>query len=267
MSEATSLPLRGRGVLLTRPAAQAAALTARLEALGAQVHCFPLIEILPLAQPQILRALAGRLAEFDLAFFVSGNAVAHALGELPRALWPAALRVATVGPGTARALHEAGFDEVLVPIERFDSEAVLELPAFAPAAVSGKRVLVLRGDGGRELLADTLRQRGARVEQVACYRRAPPAGDPAILLDIASQGRLHALSLTSSEGADNLAVLLGERTQPFLARLPVFVPHERIGERAARLGASQVVRTAAGDEALIEALVGFFAADGTQRPI
>lgn len=266
MSMAPSLPLQGRGVLVTRPAAQAAALAAELTALGARVACFPLIEILPPAEPQALRALAARLGEFDLAFFVSANAVTHALAELPRAGWPATLRIATVGPGTARALHDAGFAEVLVPAERFDSEAVLDLPAFAPAAVAGKRVLVLRGDGGRELLADTLRQRGARVEQVSCYRRAAPTADPTPLLDAAAHGRLHAISLTSSEAADNLVALLGSRAAELLTRLPVFVPHARIAERVAALGGRRIHETAGGDAGLVAALVAFFAAEDASSP-
>lgn len=266
MTQSARLPLQGRGVLITRPAAQAASLAERLQSQGAQVWNFPTIDILPLEDDAPLRALGLRLASFDLAFFVSSNAVRQALAVLPRADWPATLRVATVGPGSAAALREAGFAYVIVPAERFDSEGVLALPEFAPQAVQGRRVLVLRGDGGRELFAETLRARGAEVEQVSCYRRRQPSGDVAPILAAWQAGQLHAISLTSSEGVDNFAALLGEPATALLAALPVFVPHERVAARARMQGAVRVICHAAGDDGMLAALVAFFAASGAERP-
>lgn len=262
---AAARPLAGCGVVITRPAAQMPALAAALEAQGATPWSFPVIDILPPADPAALSALAPRLASFDLAFFVSPNAVAHALARLPRALWPAGLRVATVGPGTARALREAGFAEVLLPSARFDSEGVLDLPAFQTEALRGKRVLVLRGDGGRELVADTARLRGAEVELVACYRRIRATSDPQPLLAVWAAGQVHALSLTSSEGAGYFAEILGPSAPDVLAALPIFVPHPRIAARVQALGGVHVVPHEAGDQGLIAALVAFFAAKGASR--
>lgn len=253
-----ALPLAGRRIVITRPRDQAEGLIAALQALGAEVHSFPVIDIAPLEDQSALQDLAARLPAAGLAFFVSANAVSHALTAIPRAIWPAGLRVATVGPGTAVALRQAGFDDVIVPVQRYDSEAVLDLPEFQAQAVTGLPVLVFRGDGGRELLADTLRERGARVELVTCYRRRRASLDAAPLHADFQAGKLDALVFSSSEGVRYFIDIVGTAGRDMLARLPVFVPHPRIGEEAARLGASRVVLTAAGDVGIAQTLSEHF---------
>ena len=251
-------PLAGRSIVVTRPAGQADGLCAALEALGAEPLCFPLLTIAPVADPAPLQAMARRLGEFSLAFFVSPNAVRFALDAmLPVAPWPAGLKVATVGKGSEAALAERGFTGVIAPSIGFDSESVLALPAFQVDAVDGRRVLVLRGDGGRDLLGDTLTARGARVEYLTCYHRGGPADDPAPLVERARAGRLDALTLTSSEGVAHLLALPGV---DMLKAVPVFVPHPRIAAAAEEGGFAQVVLTGPGDRGLIDGLAAHFAA-------
>lgn len=251
-------PLAGRTIVVTRPAGQADSLCAAVTALGAEALCFPLLTIAPVADPAPLQAMARRLADFSLAFFVSPNAVRLALDAmLPVAPWPAGVQVATVGKGSEAALAERGFTRVIAPSIGFDSEAVLALPAFQADAVAGRRVLVLRGDGGRDLLGDTLTARGARVEYLCCYHRGGPADDPAILVDLARTGRLDALTLTSSEGVAHLLALPGAEV---LKAVPVFAPHPRIAAAAGEGGFAQVVLTGPGDTGLIEGLAAHFAA-------
>ncbi len=251
-------PLAGRSIVVTRPAGQADGLCAALEALGAEPLCFPLLTIAPVADPAPLQAMARRLGEFSLAFFVSPNAVRFALDAmLPVAPWPAGLKVATVGKGSEAALAERGFTGVIAPSIGFDSESVLALPAFQVDAVNGRRVLVLRGDGGRDLLGDTLTARGARVEYLTCYHRGGPADDPALLVERARAGRLDALTLTSSEGVAHLLALPGV---DMLKAVPVFVPHPRIAAAAEEGGFAQVVLTGPGDRGLIDGLAAHFAA-------
>jgi uroporphyrinogen-III synthase len=237
--------LTGKCILLTRPAGQNEALAAALQAHGAEAWLLPLIEILPPAEADAaaLQAMAAQLPDFDLAFFVSPNAVEHALRLLPRPLWPASLRVATVGPGTARALHEAGFAEVIVPSNGFDSEAVLALPEFSAPAVAGRRVLILRGNGGRELLAESLFARGVQLAVRTCYQRRAPVLDVAPLLQAAHTGRLQAMVFSSSEAVDNLAQQLAAHTPALLRSAPVFVPHARIAQRLRELGAGELIET------------------------
>lgn len=251
-------PLAGRSIVVTRPAGQADGLCAALEALGAEPLCFPLLTIAPVADPAPLQAMARRLGEFSLAFFVSPNAVRFALDAmLPVAPWPAGLKVATVGKGSEAALAERGFTGVIAPSIGFDSESVMALPAFQVDAVDGRRVLVLRGDGGRDLLGDTLTARGARVEYLTCYHRGGPADDPALLVERARAGRLDALTLTSSEGVAHLLALPGV---DMLKAVPVFVPHPRIAAAAEEGGFAQVVLTGPGDRGLIDGLAAHFAA-------
>ncbi|MDR2092946.1 MAG: uroporphyrinogen-III synthase [Azoarcus sp.] len=251
--------LAGRTIVVTRPSAQAGALCRAIEGESGRAFRFPLLEILPPSDPGVFAALAARLDDFDLAFFVSANAVAHGLdGLLAQRAWPPGLRVATVGQGSARALRSRGFGEVIAPESGFDSEAVLALPAFAPEAVRGRAVLILRGEGGRELLGETLAARGARVEYLACYRRCCPEVDPAPLLALVERGEVDALLLTSGEGTDNLARLVGAAGLARLAALPVFVPHPRIVARCRDHGFTQIMRTEGGDDVLLRTLAAFF---------
>ena len=254
----SGLPLAGRTVAVTRPAAQADSLCAALVRLGAEPLRFPLLTITAVADPAPLQAVAGHLGDFDLAFFVSPNAVNFALDALlPVAPWPARLAVATVGLGSEAALAVRGFHDVIAPRAGFDSESVLALPEFQAEAVAGRRVLILRGDGGRDLLGNTLIERGAHVDYLTCYHRGGPDADPAPLFEHARRGRLDALTVTSSEGIAHLLALPGWAV---LADVPLFVPHPRIAEAARRGGFATVIPTGPGDSGLLDGLRAHFAA-------
>ena len=249
--------LSGRRILVTRPAAQAEALCAAIVAQGGEPVRLPLLGIGPAEDTAELAAIVPRLDEFDLAFFVSPNAIQYALDFiLPLRAWPATLAVATVGKGSAASLHARGFDRVISPPAGFDSEAVLALDAFSASRVVGRKVLILRGNGGRPLLGETLRARHAQVEYVSCYRRwtMTYAEDELAAL----VGALDALTLTSTEAvAPFAAQLQGERVA-VLRRLPVFVPHERIAEAARGAGFATVVTTAPADAGLLAGMASYF---------
>ena len=148
--------------------------------------------------------------------------------------WPATLHALAPGPGTAAALAATGIRDVTIPATTFDSEGLLALPAFAQPA--GKRVVIFRGEGGRDVLGDTLRARGATVEYVDCYRRAAPQSGAGGLAEALRDGRAHALTFTSSEGIDNLWALLDADARARMQRLPAFVPHPRIADARAQPG-------------------------------
>ena len=250
--------LAGRRVVVTRPAGQTAHMAALIRAAGGEPVLFPALEILDAEDLQPVLALIERLDAFELAIFVSANAVDKALALVQaRRAWPAGLRVATVGRGSARALQRHGFAEVIAPSERFDSEALLDLPELKD--VAGKRVVIFRGDGGRELLGDTLAARGAAVEYAECYRRGRPKADTAPLLALWERRQLDAFTVTSSEGLANLCDMLGEAGRQWLKQTPLFAPHERIAAAARALGVQTVVLTGPGDEGLIAGLAAFFA--------
>ena len=249
-------PLAGRTIVVTRPAAQAAPLAEAIATAGGQPLIFPLLEISPVADLAPVHAAAARLAECALAVFISPNAVEHAWPAIQAAGgWPASGPIpAAVGQGTVKALAALGVHGCIAPTERFDSEALLALPALASSAVDGKKVLIFRGDGGRELLADTLRERGARVDCIACYRRQGPSSGTAPLLAAWRAGRLDALTVSSSEGLRYLVDLLDPEGRAYLAATPLFVPHARIADNARALGLHQVVLTAGADAGLLAGL-------------
>lgn len=250
--------LAGRRVVVTRPAGQAAHMAALIRAAGGEPLLFPALEIFDAGDSAQLGALIARLETFDLAIFISANAVDKALALVrERRAWPPALRVATVGRGSERELQRHGFSAVIAPAERFDSEGLLALPELKE--VAGKRVVIFRGEGGRELLGETLIARGAAVEYAECYRRGRPSADPAALLARCARGELDAFTVTSSEGLANLYAMLGEAGRQCLEGTPLFAPHERIAAAARALGVQTVVPTGPGDEGLVKGLADFFA--------
>ena len=243
-------PLAGLRIVVTRPREQAAELARRIGQLGGESIVFPLLEITPLADQRPLQAVVAHLHDFNLAIFISPNAARYGMQAILAAgALPANLRVATVGPGSARVLHELGVTAVLAPQQRFDSEALLELSELQD--VKGWRVAIFRGESGRELLGDTLKARGASVEYVACYQRSKPQQDVASLLAVTPD----ALTASSSEALGYLGEMLGEAGKAKFALLPLFVPHARIAESAKKLGWQQVIVTAGADDGLLSGLV------------
>ena len=248
-------PLAGRTVLVTRPARQAAALAHRIEAAGGKAFEFPAlaIEAVPAAA---LAAPLAQLRNADIAVFISPNAAQFGMAAIRAAgSLPAAVEVFAVGPGTARALQEQGIKGVVMP-DGQDSEALLALPQLAE--VTGKRVVIVRGVGGRTLLADTLAARGAQVTFMECYLRVRPQADAAPLLARWQAGGIDAVTVTSAETLENLAALLGEAGRPLLLHTPLFAPHEKIAEAARRFGIARVIATPGGDAGLMEGLLNWF---------
>lgn len=252
-----ALPLSQRRIVVTRPAGQADALVAAIAGAGGTAVRFPVLAVQACSDTRHLTAIADQLGAFDLAVFVSPNAVKYALScLLERHAWPPGLLAATVGKASERALARFGVTRVIAPQTRFDSEALLELPELKQ--VSGKRVVIFRGDAGRELLGDTLKERGALVEYVACYQRTKPDLDPAPLLQLWADRRLDGIIVTSSEGLRNLCEMVGPPGQAALATTPLFLPHARIAEQARALGLRCIVPTAPGDESILSGLIEYF---------
>jgi uroporphyrinogen-III synthase len=242
--------LAGRGIVVTRPRELAGNLAGLIEREGGRALRFPAIEIEDLPPPAALR----ELERFDLAVFISPTAAAKVMAQVPA--WPRGLRTAAVGAGTRRELERRGLAGVLAPEGAADSEALLALPELASAGA--KRVVIFRGGEGRRLLGDALAARGARVEYAECYRRRRPAADPAPLLAEWERGAVHAVTVSSAEGFDNLLGLLGERGAPRLRATPLFVPHARVAAHAAGEGVREVVLAGPGDAAVLERLVAYF---------
>jgi uroporphyrinogen-III synthase len=245
-------PLAGLSIVVTRPREQAAGLAQRIEQLGGKPLLFPLLEIEAVRDAQALREQLSHLKRIDLAIFISPNAVRYGMAAMRAAgEIPAALKFAAVGQGSAKALRAEGIERVIVPAEHFDSEGLLALPELQQ--IAGLRVMILRGDGGRELLGDTLKARGATVEYVTCYLRSKARLDTPELLKAAPD----ALTVTSSEAQDCLWHELGEAGRTSLAAVPLFVPHVRIAEAARHQGWQQVIVTESGDDGLASGLIAW----------
>lgn len=258
-------PLKGRGVLVTRPAGQAERLCQLVSEAGGEPVPFPTLEIRATTEPEQARQLL--MAPWDLMLFVSRNAVDCAIELLPPGLrerWTASspeqqtagaagrpLRGA-VGRATAAALREHGLEPDLVPASGFDSEALLALPALTQ--VAGKRVLIVRGEGGRPLLGDTLRERGAEVAFAEVYRRTRPDVDLSTEL-AAWRDRLGFVTATSDEVLHNLLEMLGPANRGWLLSMPLVVISDRGGATAMQLGFRRVaVADETSDEGILEAL-------------
>jgi uroporphyrinogen-III synthase len=259
MTAATALA--GRGVLITRPRELAAGLAALVAASGGEPILFPAIEIVDAPDLAPLYAIIDRLEVYDLAVFISPSAVTRAMQLLSNrrggAAWPLRVRVAAIGRGSRRELERHGIEEVLAPAAHADSEALLALPSLQ--ALAGRRVVIFRGDGGRELLGDTLATRGAHVDYAECYRRTRPDADAGPLLKRWARGDVHAVTVNSAATLGNLQDLLGKLGQRWLRDTPLFVPHARIADEASRFGVARVRIAGASDEEMHAALVAYFA--------
>jgi uroporphyrinogen-III synthase len=251
-------PLSGRGVVITRPREHAQGLAGRIRAAGGDAILFPTIEIAPPTSADDLSDVIERLERFDLAIFISPTAVlrGHGMVSSTRA-WPENLRVAAVGTGTAEALGEHGFSEVISPSGGADSEALAALPELRD--LRGRSVVIFRGQGGRDWLRGELQARGARVEYAECYRRARPAADASGLLARWQAGGVEAVSITSAEGLANFFEMLGPTGGGYLRATAVFVPHPRIELAARKLGVREIVVTGPGDERTVAEMTAFFA--------
>ncbi len=259
-------PLAGRHIVVTRPAGQARQLADAIFREGGSAVLFPVLAIRDIDDPAGLADIASRLDSFDLAIFISPNAVSKALKSITaRRAWPLTTRVATMGAASERELAQFGFSDIIAPKQRFDSEALLDMPALQDMA--GKHVVIFRGDGGRELLGDTLAARGATIEHVACYRRGRPDLDAAPLLKLWARGELDAITVTSSEGVRNLFDMVGSLGQSWLRKTPLFASHQRIALQASRLGLEKVSTTEPGDEGLLAGLIAYFARPEAVRSI
>ncbi len=245
--------LAGWRVLVTRPARQADKLAHLIEQAGGEAIRFPALEIAGLADPTPLYAIIDRLDEFDLAVFISPNAVEYGMTALrQRRALPAHWKVAAVGQASAQALIRQGVASVLTPHTGNDSEALLAMSELT--AVTGWRIVIFRGRGGRETLAEELTRRGAQVEYAECYYRRRPENDSAPLLTRWAGGGIDAATATSGETARNLRDMLGAGWEN-ARTTPLFVPHPRIAEIAATAGWVNPVVTPPGDEGLLQGLI------------
>ena len=243
-------PLTGLTVLVTRPAAQCAMLCAQIEGQGGSAIAFPAVEIEPVA----VQAAAVAAADYDLVVFVSVNAVEHGAQQVIKS---ARTRIAAIGRATAAALAAAELAADIVPEAGFNSEALLAHPELQ--LTSGARVLIVRGEGGRELLRDTFAEHGMVVETREVYRRVRPNVDAAKVAEVEarwSDEGIDVVTATSIETLQNLQALLTEHGRQLLSGTALLVPSRRIVAAAVSAGlrGEAIVAAGADDASMIGAL-------------
>ena len=238
--------LQGQVILNTRPAHQQADLTALLERDGARVLSFPVIEIVASGK------LPSAPVDHDILLFVSRNAVDFGLDLIDAARLPGRVQFGVIGAATRAALRARGGDveDRLIESEPFNSEALLEAEALR--RVAGKRILILRGQAGRNLLGDELTARGARVDYLEVYRRELPQPDPGSFARLTSESFPTLVVLTSNEGMHNLFALVDSAAAERLCLTPWLLISERMRESALKLGhnAPIVIARSASDDGI-----------------
>lgn len=246
-------------VLVTRPQPQASAWVALLQQAGLDAAALPLLAMGPAPDPGAVAAAWQRLPQQALVMFVSPHAVAEFFAHAPAGqAWPGHVLAGATGPGTEQALQAAGVPAACVRAPaagspRFDTDTLWQ-QHLATLPWAGTQVLVVRGNGGRDWLADTLRQHGAQVQMVQAYVRGAPAWGPVeqqharqALAEPAAHGWL----LSSSQAAGHLPALLPGADWSASQAL---ASHERIAATARALGFGQVRLVAPGLPALLHAL-------------
>ena len=256
-------------VIITRPLAQATALAERVRALGRPVTLLPLLDIARLDDNTALQAALARLAHYAMVVFVSPNAIDAAFAQLPQPVrWPAGVTLAVLGDGSRATLAAHGITpagaSIASPPDAAHADSEHLLASLDLAALAGRPVLIVRGDSGRELMADGLRAAGADVTVVAAYRRSVPPLTPALAAQLRSVlAGQHDWVITSSEalrglmdllrrldaGADGTATAVVKMKQQHL-----IVPHARIAQTAEGLGFTRLTLTGSGDARLLAAL-------------
>ena len=259
-SELAATALVGLQVLITRPQAQGAALCEEISQAGGRPIHIPVIEIAPPANLEPAIELIEHLEEFDLAVFISSNAVSHA-HRLVSSLrgWPEHMRLAVIGKHSAEALRQCGLYADICPVHGFNSESLLAIAEMQQ--VEGKKIIIFRGVGGRELLADTLRPRGASVTYAEVYRRIIPESSRGLLNRVVANDNIDIIVVTSNEGLQNLYdMVYAENRSKLLQKVLVLISH-RGALLAAKLGfaAAPVIAPAASDGGLMTAIKAWYA--------
>ena len=251
----TNKPLNNQTVLVTRPIHQATKLCTLIEQAGAKALHVPVLKIIPLINnPSLVEAIK-KLNEYDIAIFISLNAVEQAIAILKPNRFPPKLELAAIGPSSSDALSEAGYHNVTSPEYRFDSEGLLETPLFQN--VDNASIALMRGQGGREWLGDTLLARGANVTCFDLYQRVLPAESSRPLQQALATGVVTLASITSNNGLENLMLLAGVQYLNHLQQLPLVVLSQRSHDFAQNNGFTGPIAIAdsANDQAMVEAMI------------
>lgn len=262
MSQNKPLPLTNSHIMVTRPAHQADALINLLVANGAKIFCQPLIEIIPVTISKPSIEVLKSLPQTDIAIFISQNAVTHGVNLINQYGGLASnLKLATVGLGSAKLLEQLTNRSVdIMPQDNYNSEGLLAHPELQN--VANKRITIFRGIGGRTLLADTLRERGAQVEYAEVYQRQLPQIDLDQLETIWQTQPIDTICITSGEGLENLVSNILKSTAPEQLRADILntqlvIVNKRLESLVHKHGFTKppIITDNVSDKAIVDAII------------
>lgn len=221
---------------------------------GFALH-FPSIAFAPPADEALFLQMVQAMGDQAWIIFNSPQAVRATIPAMRKAwpYFPDATRFAAVGAGTARALKEAGYIVNVIPEREWSSEGLMAMPQFQ--IVTGQKVMVVRGEGGREYLERVLNERQAKVSSCVAYQRVLPQVADSICANLLQENNINAIAAGSFATVNNLKSLLGQNNWPYLSTIPILVMSQRVKKLAAELGFQTIwVTEQASNEAAIAIL-------------
>ena len=254
-------------VLVTRPQPQAEKLCKQIETGGGIAIHLPVLAIEALQDKSgILRKLQA-MTDFKMGIFTSQNAAIHTLEILGGHLSLLQdMNLVAIGRSTAGILQQAGIDKVIYPQRLSSSEILLQLGIMQPENIKGIKIIIFRGQGGRDLLARQLQDRGAYVEYLEVYRRTPVHYDKSVLDEICFRQKPDSIVITSGEGLHKLFDMLSSEQREFMLNLPMIVLSERVAGMAVALGVRNkpLVAEDTSDQGILSAVQSLYrqASDG-----
>ena len=243
-------------IMITRPAHQADALTQAIHTAGGEVFLFPTLAILPAELTQENKEQLQNINQYDFIIFISPNAVEYGLKHIQaNTTLSANTLLATIGQGSAKLLYDRlGKQPDVVPDENFNSEGLLATEAMHH--VANKHILIIRGNGGREHLKESLQKRGAIVDYLTAYQRIKPANKPSDLEQYLQNNQIAAIVITSATSLQNLLELTPDKVTSKLLHVPLLLINKRLISIAKEAGFTNdlFVAKEASDEAILDSL-------------
>jgi uroporphyrinogen-III synthase len=249
--------LNNKRILVTRPEHQAQRLCELISNAGGNSILFPTIEIQAVLNSEKLSNCFKDINEYDFVIFVSRNAVNVVFDHYLQSDFPERVQLLAIGSGTAAALGEKNMTNVLSAGVQSDSESLLLLHELQGDFVHDKKILIVRGVGGRELLANGLKERGASVDYAEVYKRCLPEFNIQERHRIWQQEKPEAIIVSSNEGLNNLLELTLEEDRKQLFNTPLALMSSRSVDLAKQQGFVAEIKVAIdkNDEGLLAAVL------------
>ncbi len=253
-----SVTLNNKRILVTRPRHQAEHLCELILNSGGESILFPTIEIQPVIDSEKLSTQFQNTNEDDFILFVSRNAVKIAFDHyIEETDLTERIQFVAIGAGTADALADMNINNVLHAGIQADSETLLQLPELQAGQIRDKKILIVRGVGGRELLAGVLKARGASVDYAEVYTRSLPKYEMKDSHEIWNDIKPDAVIVSSNDGLNNLMNLISENDWQQLFSTRLVAMSTRTADLAKVLGFISEIGIAKdkNDEGLLSALL------------